>query len=141
MVGTSLDHHDPTSKIISVDKSSVIIIWMYSKESYSGFGWFVPSTKYKLRSLYVGGEIPIHIHPMEVTMNKSRTQLVFMVHAREISRLEPDSDGDGEDHKFDHDELGFDTNDMEAHLSGSQGDIELFVFDIQSNHRNKDNYY
>ena len=134
IVGTSVDHHDPTSKIISVDKASVIIIWMYSKESFSGFGWFVPTTKHKLRSLYVGGNIPMHIHPIEVAMNKSRTQLVFMVHAREISKHEPNSDDEQHegDEKFDHEELGFDTNDMEAHLSGSQGDIELFVFDIQS---------
>ena len=49
LLGTSQDDHDPASKIISVDKSGRIMIWPYSRSNYSGFGWFIPSAKYKLR--------------------------------------------------------------------------------------------
>ncbi len=129
-VGTAMDDHDPSSKIVSVDKSGVIIVWMYSKESYSGFGWFVAASKYKLRSIYAGGDHPMHVQMVEVEMNKSRTQLVFMVHAREISRK--GSKGNDDADEFDNDGTHFDESDMEAHLSGSQGDLELFTFDIQS---------
>eukprot|EP00946_MAST-07B_sp_MAST-7B-sp1_P001075 g1075.t1 len=132
IVGTSSDHHDPTTKIVSVDKSGMIITWSYSKDSYSGFGWFVPTSKYKLRSIYAGGEKPMHVHMVEVNMNKSRTQLIFMVHAREITRKEHSGDDAGSGDVFDDDALGFDENDLEAHLSGSQGDLELFIFDIQA---------
>ena len=53
-IGTSKDTHDPASKFISVDKTGRIMVWPYAKESYSGFGWFIPSAKYKLRQRYEG---------------------------------------------------------------------------------------
>jgi len=56
LLGTSQDDHDPASKIISVDKSGRIMIWPYSRSNYSGFGWFIPSAKYKLRNRYDGGK-------------------------------------------------------------------------------------
>ena len=56
LIGTSQDDHDPASKIISVDKTGRIMLWPYSRSNYSGFGWFIPSAKYKLRNRYDGGK-------------------------------------------------------------------------------------
>jgi len=36
------------SPMVTVDDMGFIILWEYSSESLSGFGWFVPSVKYKL---------------------------------------------------------------------------------------------
>ena len=44
----------------------------YSKESYSGFGWFIPSAKYKLRQRYEGGDHPVKLVMLECMMNMSR---------------------------------------------------------------------
>ena len=71
-VGTSLVKHDPQSKMVSVDKTGRIMIWPYSKESYSGFGWFIPSAKYKLRQRYEGGDHPMKLVMLECMMNMSR---------------------------------------------------------------------
>jgi hypothetical protein len=74
-VGTSQDTHDPATKIVSVDVTGRIFIWPYKQSSYSGFGWFIPSAKYKLRSKYEGGE-----HPIKISLGKFFFSCFFFVY-------------------------------------------------------------
>ena len=40
--------------MVSVDERGGIFLWEYSAKHFSGFGWFAPSTKYKLQLDGVG---------------------------------------------------------------------------------------
>jgi len=118
-IGTSKDSHDPASKIVSVDKTGRIMVWPYSKESYSGFGWFIPSAKYKLRQKYEGGDKPMKLSMLEVMMNVSRTQLLLLVHASKMVERDSSSGKDG-------------GGDSTRVMTGETGDLEIFIFDLHS---------
>lgn len=109
-VGTSQVDHDPSSKFVSVDKKGCIMMWPYSKENYSGFGWFIPSEKYQLRRRYDGGEKRTQISMVECTMNASLTQLIILVHAIKIE----------------------DASAEISTMTGMKGDLEIFIFDVHN---------
>ena len=65
----------------------------------------MPTSKYKLRLFMLVGKAHACAHGW-VNMNKSRTQLIFMVHAREITRKEHSGDDAGSGDVFDDDAPG-----------------------------------
>ena len=120
-VGTSKDTHDPTTKMVSVDVTGRIFMWPYNKASYSGFGWFIPSAKYKVRSRYEGGKHPIKISVVEVTMNTSRTQLLILVHAKPMDAEELSDQTKSAAVQKDKEKLG-----------AGNGDMEILIFDLHT---------
>eukprot|EP00941_MAST-03F_sp_MAST-3F-sp1_P002083 g2083.t1 len=41
-------HKNSTTTLVTVDEAGYLYIWEYTVENFSGFGWFVPSKKYKI---------------------------------------------------------------------------------------------
>ena len=81
-VGTASSEDDPTTMAVSVDETGHVFFWPYTKEGFSGFGWFTPSHKYKIRNHTTGKTETTKLKVKAATCNLARTQLILLVHAK-----------------------------------------------------------
>eukprot|EP00943_MAST-04B_sp_MAST-4B-sp1_P003813 g3813.t1 len=80
-VGTASSNDDPTTTAVSVDESGHVFFWPYTTEGFSGFGWFTPSHKYKIRDHTTGQTETTKLIVKAATTNRARTQLILLCHA------------------------------------------------------------
>ena len=105
-VGTASSEDDPTVTLVSVDEVGHVFFWPYTEEGFSGFGWFTPSHKYKIRNHTTGQTQTTKLLVKQVTSNRARTQLILLCHAT--------------------------TFPLGAPQKKKKGDLRILFFDLQS---------
>ena len=80
-VGTADETDDPTTTLVSVDERGHVFTWPYTADGFSGFGWFVPSGKYKIRDHTTSPTDMTTLKIRKAVCNRARTQLILLCHA------------------------------------------------------------
>jgi hypothetical protein len=80
-VGCASSEDDPTTKLVSVDETGHVFMWPYTADGFSGFGWFVPSGKYKIRDHTTSATELTTLRIKRAVCNRARTQLILLCHA------------------------------------------------------------